>query len=91
MKGELQLETFDERNPTDVDPLLEKHEQPASSSSIQTSCLIVNEDVENQDLEDGSIPCCRICLECDGEPGDHAFFIQSLPFPINLIAIASVL
>lgn len=83
MDGELQLETLDERKPTDVDPLLEKHEQPASSGLIESPSLIVIQDVENQDLEDGSVPCCRICLECDGEPGDCNCFGFMIIFPFQ--------
>lgn len=61
MTGELQLEPAGERNPSDSDPLLENHTDsfsPASSSEIRT-----------EDIENGSAPSCRICLECDGEEG----------------------
>lgn len=63
MTGELQLESADERNLTDSDPLLEN---PVDSSSPVSSTEIRNEDIENV-----SAPCCRICLECDGEEDDE--------------------
>ncbi|KAG8495631.1 hypothetical protein CXB51_013413 [Gossypium anomalum] len=62
MTGELQLESADERNLTDSDPLLEN---PVDSSSPVSSTEIRNEDIENV-----SAPCCRICLECDGEEAE---------------------
>ena len=71
MKGEVQLEPAGERerDPTDVDPLLENQEvsSPGSSSEIY-----------NEDLESGSIPCCRICLESDAEPGQFRLKIIKL-------------
>ncbi|KAA3490152.1 E3 ubiquitin-protein ligase MARCH1 [Gossypium australe] len=63
MTGELQLESADERNLTDSDPLLEN---PVDSSSPVSSTEIRNEDIENV-----SAPSCRICLECDGEEDDE--------------------
>ncbi|RXI05797.1 hypothetical protein DVH24_017839 [Malus domestica] len=66
MKGEVQLGPAGEReggrDPTDIDPLLPNQvdSSPASSSEIN-----------NEDLESGSIPCCRICLESDAEPEDE--------------------
>ncbi|ONH98234.1 hypothetical protein PRUPE_7G237300 [Prunus persica] len=64
MKGEVQLEPAGEteRDPTDVDPLLENQEDSSPGSSTE---------IYNEDLESGSIPCCRICLETDAEPGDE--------------------
>ncbi|KAI5320531.1 hypothetical protein L3X38_040239 [Prunus dulcis] len=64
MKGEVQLEPAGEteRDPTDVDPLLENQEDSSPGSSTE---------IYNEDLESGSIPCCRICLESDAEPGDE--------------------
>lgn len=68
MKGELQLEPVGEANPSDADPLLGNQEQHDSLSTSSRSSEIQDEDVEN-----GSIPCCRICLESDVEPGDLIF------------------
>lgn len=50
-----------EPNPTDTDPLLQHH-------TSSTSDEIIKED--EADLEASSVPCCRICLESDAEPGD---------------------
>ena len=60
MEGEVQLEAVGSQDPGDSDPLLENKSDssPASSSEIT-----------NEDVESGSIPCCRICLESDAEPG----------------------
>ncbi|KAF5741968.1 hypothetical protein HS088_TW09G00006 [Tripterygium wilfordii] len=76
MKGELQLEPLpepslpvggggggDERDRNESDPLLENH----PDSPPRSSRGITHED----DVEGGSIPCCRICLECDGESDDQ--------------------
>ena len=68
MKGEVQLEPTGTAggNPSDSDPLLENqaNSPPGSSSEIK-----------DEDIEAGTIPCCRICLESEseGEPGEHSF------------------
>lgn len=67
MTGDLQLEPVGARNPTDSDPLLENRTD--SSPSRASSGEITSEDLEN-----ASAPCCRICLECDGEEGKFSFF-----------------
>ncbi|RVX11106.1 hypothetical protein CK203_013324 [Vitis vinifera] len=59
MKGEVQLEPSGERNPRDSDPLLENQADSSTGSSSE---------INSEDIEAGSVPCCRICLECDGEP-----------------------
>ncbi|KAK6945047.1 Zinc finger, RING-CH-type [Dillenia turbinata] len=65
MVGEVQLELrSDGRNPSDSDPLLENQSSPSTPSSTEIKD-------ENDDVEGGSIPCCRICLECDGEDDDE--------------------
>ena len=61
MTGELQLEPAGVRNHSDSDPLLENQ---TDLSSPESSSEIRSEDIENV-----SAPCCRICLECDGEEG----------------------
>ncbi|KAM7509429.1 hypothetical protein LguiA_019882 [Lonicera macranthoides] len=63
MKGELQLEPPGDRNPSDSDPLL------AADDSSQSA--IPTEIIKDEDLEAGSVSCCRICLECDGEEDDE--------------------
>uniref|UniRef100_F6HH65 RING-CH-type domain-containing protein n=1 Tax=Vitis vinifera TaxID=29760 RepID=F6HH65_VITVI len=62
MKGEVQLEPSGERNPRDSDPLLENQADSSTGSSSE---------INSEDIEAGSVPCCRICLECDGEPDDE--------------------
>nr|GEW86304.1 zinc finger, RING-CH-type [Tanacetum cinerariifolium] len=58
MSGEIELE--ETANPNDTHPLLH-HNVTASSNEI---------DIENDDVEAGSIVTCRICLECDGDEDD---------------------
>lgn len=73
MTGELQLEPSGDRNPSDSDPLLDNHHGHTASSSE----IIKNDDAD-ADVEAGSVACCRICLECDGEDGEFLFlFINS--------------
>lgn len=63
MKGEVQLEPTGGGSPSDSDPLLENQaDSPPGSSS----------EINDEDIETGTIPCCRICLESDGEPGEHS-------------------
>ncbi|KAJ8750437.1 hypothetical protein K2173_015576 [Erythroxylum novogranatense] len=70
MKGEVELETVSTVAPSDSDPLLPNQphlESPPSSSSSSSSPEIkVVEDVES-----GSVPTCRICLESDCEEEDE--------------------
>ncbi|CAA3013642.1 E3 ubiquitin-protein ligase MARCH1 [Olea europaea var. sylvestris] len=47
----------------DSDPLLKE----TTGSSGSSSCEIENE----PDVETASLPCCRICLECDGQDDDE--------------------
>lgn len=63
MTGEVQLEPVGERepNPSDLDPLLDNQGDDSSPGS--------SSEIKNEDVETGSIPCCRICLESDAEPG----------------------
>lgn len=62
MKGEVQLEPPGERSPRDSDPLLENQAGSTSGISSEINC---------EDIEAGSVPCCRICLECDVEAGEN--------------------
>ncbi|GFS40967.1 RING/FYVE/PHD zinc finger superfamily protein [Actinidia rufa] len=64
MKGELQMEPSSPQNPRDSDPLLENQHVDSPSSSSESSS-----EIKNDDVEAGSVACCRICLECDGEEG----------------------
>nr|KYP51149.1 E3 ubiquitin-protein ligase MARCH1 [Cajanus cajan] len=65
MKGEVQLQPPPVlQNPSDTDPLLhdqEVDESPGSSGVIK----------DEEDIEAGSLPCCRICLESDSDPEDE--------------------
>ena len=68
MRGEVELETVggerEEPNPSsDLDPLLQNDESSSSPSPASSS------EVRNDDLENGVIVCCRICLETNAEPG----------------------
>lgn len=66
MKGEVQLQPPPiMQNPSDSDPLLLDHdedESPLSSAEIK----------DEEDVEAGSLPCCRICLESDSDPGENS-------------------
>ena len=62
MKGEVQLEPPGEQIPRDSDPLLENQANSPTGSSSE---------INSEDIEAGSVPCCRICLECDVEPGEY--------------------
>lgn len=68
MVGEVQLEAVDAGNPSDSDPLLQ-NKADSSSQSPGSSSEINNE----EDIENSSVPCCRICLESDCELGDELF------------------
>ncbi|KAK3025742.1 hypothetical protein RJ639_042511 [Escallonia herrerae] len=61
MNGEVQLEPAGDRNPSDSDPLLESHQLTDSPAPAGTS------EIKSDDIEAGSVACCRICLECDGD------------------------
>lgn len=61
MNGELQLEPLDNQNPSDSDPLLD-NAYPSLSEILKTGV--------DDDVKDCSVPCCRICLECDGDKGE---------------------
>ncbi|XP_023739118.1 uncharacterized protein LOC111887197 [Lactuca sativa] len=74
MTGELELEARGLENPSDSDPLLPSHqradsESPSSSPSSPPAAASSIE-VKDEDVEEGSIATCRICLECDGEEDD---------------------
>ncbi|KAK3031126.1 hypothetical protein RJ639_035124 [Escallonia herrerae] len=61
MNGEVQLEPAGDRNPNDSDPLLESHQLTDSPAPASSS------EIKSDDIEAGSVACCRICLECDGD------------------------
>ena len=48
----------------DSDPLLQNQADASSTEEIVVS---------NDDIENVSVPCCRICLETDCEPGNISF------------------
>ena len=49
---------------SDSDPLL-PNQADSEPSSIQEISILNDDDIEN-----GSVPCCRICLETDCEEGN---------------------
>ncbi|XP_042475380.1 uncharacterized protein LOC122057370 isoform X1 [Macadamia integrifolia] len=59
MKGEVQLELAGERSANDSDPLLGNEADSSTGSSNE---------IKDEEIEDASAACCRICLEYDGEP-----------------------
>lgn len=64
------------RNFSDSDPLLENQEAAGSSSgesSSSSSSSEIKDGAAADDLEAGSVPSCRICLESDCEPGQLFF------------------
>ncbi|CAH9102978.1 unnamed protein product [Cuscuta epithymum] len=68
MNGEVQLEPLGGPNPSDSDPLLnENREDPTPPLSSESES---SNEIRVEDLETGSLPCCRICLECDGQDDD---------------------
>ncbi|GAB2232517.1 hypothetical protein Drorol1_Dr00011554 [Drosera rotundifolia] len=71
---------MEEQSVRETDPLIET--KPISDSGVEVSMLddVVDGsekrfgdggEVEGSDVEAGSAPCCRICLECDGEEDDQ--------------------
>ena len=57
---------------SDSDPLL-PNQADSEPSSIQEISILNDDDIEN-----GSVPCCRICLETDCEEGNisRLFFLK---------------
>ncbi|CAL1359335.1 unnamed protein product [Linum trigynum] len=67
MRAEVQMEPTGGESHSDADPLLQNQaDSPLSSPASPGE--ITNED---DDLENGSVPTCRICLESDCERGDE--------------------
>lgn len=65
MNGELLLKPLDTQNPSDSDALLVNYHANAHPSLSEILKTGVDDDVK-----DCSVPCCRICLECDGDKGE---------------------
>lgn len=57
------------QNPSDSDPLLHNQEEEEEDESPGSSGEIKNEE---EDVEAGLLPCCRICLESDSDPGENS-------------------
>ncbi|XP_048133286.1 uncharacterized protein LOC115756980 isoform X2 [Rhodamnia argentea] len=70
MKGEVQLEPPGVQRASDTDPLLKSQDDsaPGSPSEIRDDRDRVGDD---DDVEAGAVPCCRICLESECEPEDE--------------------
>lgn len=62
---EVQLEPPATQNLGDSDPLLDNQEEEEEEESPGSTSEIKDEDVEA-----GLLPCCRICLESDSDPGE---------------------
>lgn len=78
MKGEVQLEPAVAESPSDSAPLLEN--QPDSLSSPLSGSPESSSEIRDEDVENGSAPCCRICLESDSEFGDYRILYLVLKF-----------
>ncbi|PNX86726.1 E3 ubiquitin-protein ligase march3, partial [Trifolium pratense] len=67
MLGEVQLQPPPmQQNPSDSDPLLDHQDEVEEDqhSPERSSTEIRNQ----EDVEAGLLPCCRICLETDSDP-----------------------
>lgn len=72
MIGEVQLQPPPIlQNPSDSDPLLDHQDDVQDESSPGSSTEIKDQ----EDVEAGLLPCCRICLETDSDFGDYSFSI----------------
>jgi hypothetical protein len=72
MLGEVQLQPPPmQQNPSDSDPLLDHqdHVEEDRDSPGTTSTEIRDQ----EDVEAGLLPCCRICLETDSDLGHFSF------------------
>lgn len=61
-KGEVEVEMAEEVCTRDSDPLLDNRAESPSSEIV------------DEEIDASSAPCCRICLESDGEPGKSGGF-----------------
>lgn len=67
MTGEVQLEPPGVQSTSDSDPLLDNNRD--------------SNEIKDDDVEAGSVTCCRICLECDSAPGVFDFsLIDHTPY-----------
>jgi len=74
MLGEVQLQPPPiQQNPSDSDPLLAHQDEVEDDDSHGSGNS--NEIKDQEDIEAGSLPCCRICLESDSDPGEFSFSI----------------
>lgn len=85
MKGEVQLESVSSQDPGDSDPLLQNKADSSPGSSTEITV---------EDVESGSVPCCRICLESDAEPGkprlQKSFFFFFCQFIIFMSSMKNI-
>lgn len=61
---EVEVEMVEEVSARDSDPLLDNR----AESPVQSSEIV------DEEIDASSAPCCRICLESDGEPGKNGGF-----------------
>lgn len=67
---------------SDSDPLL-PNQADSEPSSIQEISILNDDDIEN-----GSVPCCRICLETDCEAGNISrLFFFKMKFTSNVCCL----
>lgn len=82
MGGELELETKELRNPSDSDPLLDEHrlqaEPPQPHLPFSSSSMVGAGEISEEDLETGSLQCCRICLESGDDDGNFTRSVRYL-------------
>lgn len=64
---EVEVEMAEEVSTRDSDPLLDNR----AESPVQSSEIV------DEEIDASSAPCCRICLESDGEPGKNGGFDSS--------------
>ena len=68
MLGEMQFQPPPiQQNSSDSDPLLGHKDEVEADDSPGSSTEVMNQ----EDVEAGLLPCCRICLETDSDPEDE--------------------
>ncbi|CAA7403135.1 unnamed protein product [Spirodela intermedia] len=68
----MELDEIGVSRPKDSDPLLGSHsDESTPSSSTEITPPESAGEMKGEDIESGPAACCRICLECDAEPGDE--------------------
>lgn len=89
--GEMELDEIGVSRPKDSDPLLGSFsDESTPSSSAEITPPERAGEMKGEDIESAPAACCRICLECDAEPGellvDVFFFFLRLASP-DVVAV----